>query len=169
MQPEVLESHMVPMRDENGRGFERIVEHGSLEPCHHSEPCKEIQSDEAFKKLRKFEPGEKCREDINPVELLEERRVYKVLQLRGDWDSVVAGTPKYEQWEGKVVGLKHNIMPSQDTHGKQGMRNTSRKIETAEFYSSRWHRKRGGRTRGSGTRAEADPVALAEVLKELGL
>lgn len=164
MRPEVLEAHLVPMRPESWRGFEPIVEHESLEPCHHSEPCKELQDDRQLKKLRKFEPGERTRDDLNPVEVIEERRVWRVAQMskgESDWDGVSVGLPRHELPElGEALGPRAEL--STDCHGPQGMRSCSRKLARAEAFGPRWHVRRTG---ARGSSSEVDYAALAEVMR----
>lgn len=171
MKPEVLEAHLVPMRPESERGFEPIVLHKALEPCLHGEPCKELQDDVQFKKLKKFEPGERVMTGLCEQEkrgnVVNTRRAWRVRTMalgEHDWDTVAVGLPRHE-----VPQLDRprtvRVMPSQDVRGPQGMRNCSRKLETAEMYSSRYHVRSRSGSRGSSS--EVDYEALAEVMKGL--
>jgi hypothetical protein len=91
----------------------------------------------------------------------EEVRRAKVLRLRGDGGAVTVGldTPR---WQGTRVEAN---MVSQDG---RGVRNCSRKLERAEFYSSRYHRKMAG-PRGTRGTSEVDQVELEKALRELGI
>lgn len=172
MRTEVMEAHRVPMRPDSDNGFggfARTVEHESTEPCRHGEPCKELQTDEQFRKLKKFEPGERVRDDLNVHEMLEKNtlrqwRVYQLARGAHPSDSVTVGLPRHpkpvqlgEAENGKV--LRSSGLWMRSSSGK-----VARQIEYG--FGRTWTK---GGTSGRGGRGVVDEAELARVMKELGL
>ena len=163
MKPEVLEAHMVPMRPETDRGFERIKIHEAEEPCHHSIVCKEVMSEEAFKKLKAFKPGEQTRDQPNLLRYKDELRIWRVVQMSkgaSDWQTVTVGTPRYDPVQlGETTNGK--VVRSSGLY----MRSSSGKIARQIQYGlGKTYTKSGGASRSN----EVNQGALADLMKRLG-
>lgn len=164
MKPEVLEAHLVPMRAESDWGFERVVQHESLEPCHHAVLCQEVQDDLAFKKLKQFEPGQRLFVGSSKS-LTAELRAARLMAPGSDWDSVTTGLARERPFRVVRVMPRKQVMPSQTG---RGARSCSQKLARAEFYSAQYHRKSGGS--GSHGRTQViDQAELEKVLQSLAL
>lgn len=106
-----------------------------------------------------------------PSRVQNEQRAFKLLNTAGHDCAGILPEPRPIEvlcTRGESV----RVMPSQDNHGRQGMRSCSRKLAAAEFYSRQYHQGRlGGGKRGGGGRSSAvvDEVALAELMRELGI
>ena len=155
MRPEAFEAHSVPMRPWNDMFQEPYVEHRSEQECKHPITCEEVQDDKAFKKIRKFEPGERKRNDLNPVEVADEVRTSKLLgTIKNDWDNVSVGLPEHNKFTGMSVTPRD--MPSQFN---KTVRLAVHKWARAEFYN----------VRPQKTSGVVDQAELAKVMAELNL
>lgn len=127
------ETHEVPMRPETWRGFEPMEVQEAAEPCHHRVACEEDQDEEAFRKLRRMEPGEAVRTDLNNRQGPgNELRAGRLFELRGDFEAVTQGVDR-ETWRGERVRLRKDVMPTQ---AGRGLRSCARKTEAASLYKT---------------------------------
>lgn len=114
---------------------EPYVEHRSLEECKHRVTCEEAQDDKAFRKMSRFEPGERVMTGLCQQERRENvvntRRSWRVRNMSGgehDWDTVTQGIDR-PTWQGEPLKLRE--MPSVMNHT---VRLASHKWLRAEFY-----------------------------------